>query len=314
MSRRAADVTPPTISAVDLSLLRQPTGQYTVSDRAVAQRQYETAKTVHASAKKRLKQIRRLAQYRRVRVWAAQRGIAGWVAALAVGSVTALLLAVLLIFVAGAGIGGLFAGILLAYVMVGGSALWFFRRLDCETDENCIQVRTDQLRQAGDDCRSAQRVAEESAVHADSALKLLRSIDQVLQSELNKRLIETNRLLGVEAGRLYPDEFERYVADVFRHLGFTVDVTGKTGDQGVDVLASRGPLRLAIQAKRYDGLVGNAAIQQVYAGMAHHRCQRCVVVTTSDFTSAAIALAESTNCILVDAKRIPALVRGEIQF
>jgi restriction system protein len=90
--------------------------------------------------------------------------------------------------------------------------------------------------------------------------------------------------------------------------------TVERGDQGVDVLAKKDSLRLAIQAKRYIGAVSNAAIQQVFAGMAHYKCHRCLVVTSGEFTSGAIALAQSTGCLLIGTDRIAALIRGEIAF
>jgi HJR/Mrr/RecB family endonuclease len=80
------------------------------------------------------------------------------------------------------------------------------------------------------------------------------------------------------------------------------------------VLAEKPGRRIAIQAKRYDGGVGNAAVQQVFAGMAHHKCQRCVVVSTSHFSRGAVELAQSTGCVLVGRDEIPALVRGELGF
>lgn len=134
---------------------------------------------------------------------------------------------------------------------------------------------------------------------------------EAAQSVENRRQIEIDRLLAVDVGRLYPDEFERYVGDVFRHLGYTIELTGKTGDQGVDVLAVKGPLRIAIQAKRYMGAVGNSAVQEVYAGMAHHGCQRCIVMASSGFTNGALSLAQSTGCLLIGRQQIPSLVRGE---
>jgi HJR/Mrr/RecB family endonuclease len=314
MSQLPPPIPAPTASIIDVSILRQFTGQDAVQDPIIAQRQYESAKAVLAVAEKQLKKANRLAQYRRIRLSAARKGIAGWIAALIIGSAIAITLALLLIFAFGAGLGSLFVAALFAYLLFGGTAFWFLRPLDGETDENCVLVRSYRLEQADDACRAAMRMVQENAATADQTLTLLRSINQALQSEANKRLVETNRLLGVEAGRLYPDEFERYVGDIFRHLGFTIELTGKSGDQGVDVLACRGPLRVAIQAKRYTDSVGNSAIQQVYAGMAHHQCQRCVVVTTSNFTPGAIALAQSTGCILIGSDRLSVLIRGEIPF
>lgn len=314
MSHLAPSTPAPAAPVIDVSVLRQFTGQDVVRDPIIAQRRYKSAKAVLAAAQKQLRRANRLAQYRRIRLWAARKGIAGWVAALIVGSATALAFAVLMIFAFGRGLGGAFVTVLLAYLLFGGAAFWFFRPLDGETDENRVEVRSDRLNQANEACHAAMRTVQDNAAAADGALTLLRSIHQALQSEANKWLVEKTRLLGIEAGRLYPDEFERYIGDIFCHLGFTIEVTGKSGDQGVDVIACRGPLRVAIQAKRYIDSVGNSAIQQVYAGMAYHRCDRCIVVSTSNFTPGAIALAQRTGCILLGLHQIGPLICGQIPF
>ncbi len=46
--------------------------------------------------------------------------------------------------------------------------------------------------------------------------------------------------------------------------------------------------------------------------MTHYGCHRCVVVTTSYFTSSAKLLAESVRCTLVEGSQIPTIIRGEM--
>jgi Restriction endonuclease len=75
-----------------------------------------------------------------------------------------------------------------------------------------------------------------------------------LQQRFNDR---KNRLLAVNWRSLRGVDFERFLVDVFEALGFTVRTTKTTGDQGVDLLAFKGKLRLAVQAKGYGGSVGN---------------------------------------------------------
>ena len=100
---------------------------------------------------------------------------------------------------------------------------------------------------------------------------------------LNSRL---HRLLTCGWQGLAGTPFERFLGEVFLQLGYSVQMTGKTGDQGVDLIASAVGKRLAIQAKGYPGTtVGNHAIMEVHTGMTYHRCHACVVVTNSTFTA-----------------------------
>jgi HJR/Mrr/RecB family endonuclease len=279
---------------------------------AIAEQQFIAAKAMRKSAAARCQEAKRSVQYRRVRLWVAQRGLSDWVLALIGGSATAVVLGVLVIFLFDAAPALILIAILAGYLACGGAIHWFFRDLKGETDQDRVQARTDQMRFAEGRLHAAVEALADKTAAQDRALQQWRSIQQALQSDAHKYQLETNRLLSVDPGRLYPDEFEHYVADIFKHLGFTIEVTGRSGDQGVDVLACKGQLRLAIQAKRHIGSVGNTAVQEVFAGMAHHRCHRCVVITNSGFTPGAIALAQSTGCILVDGDLLPACIRGEL--
>jgi HJR/Mrr/RecB family endonuclease len=281
---------------------------------AIAEQQFIDAKAMRKSAAAHCQKAKRSVQYRRVRLWVAQRGLSGWVLALIGGSATAVVLGVLVIFLFDAAPALIFIAILAGYLACGGGIYWFFRDLKGETDQDRVQARTDQMRFAEGRLHAAVEALADKTAAQDRALQQWRSIQQALQSDAHKYQLEINRLLSVDPGRLYPDEFEHYVADIFKHLGFTIEVTGRSGDQGVDVLACKGQLRLAIQAKRHIGSVGNTAVQEVFAGMAHHRCHRCVVITNSGFTPGAIALAQSTGCILIGGDALAACIRGAITF
>jgi restriction system protein len=71
---------------------------------------------------------------------------------------------------------------------------------------------------------------------------------------------------------------------------------------------------VAVQAKGYSAPVGNKAVQEVYAGMAHHRCDTCTVITNNSFTTSAIALAGSTRCLLVHEENFADFVFGRVDL
>lgn len=109
-------------------------------------------------------------------------------------------------------------------------------------------------------------------------------------------------------------EFEKYLERVFLELGYGVETTRVTGDQGIDLIVSNRGKRIAIQVKGYLDSVSNSAVQEAFAGMAFYKCQGCAVITNSRFTRSAIELAESVNCKLVMEESLPKLVKGEIDL
>lgn len=107
-------------------------------------------------------------------------------------------------------------------------------------------------------------------------------------------------------------ELEQFLAEVLTVLGYQVQMTKATGDQGIDLIATRATMRLAIQVKGYVNSVGNSAVQEAFSGMTYYRCNACAVITNSVFTQGAYDLATTTSCRLIDGSQIPALIRGEL--
>lgn len=108
-----------------------------------------------------------------------------------------------------------------------------------------------------------------------------------------------------------PEEFEHYCAAVLREMKWKARVTQVSGDQGVDIVADKRGMRIVIQCKKYSKPVGNRAVQEIVAAIAHEGAQRGVVVTTSDYTPAAEKLATSNQVLLLhhaDLRRIDRLL------
>ena len=116
---------------------------------------------------------------------------------------------------------------------------------------------------------------------------------------------------------LEPDEFEEFVAEVFRNHGFNAEVTQKTRDGGVDINASfemGGVLyRTYFECKQYrpDRPVGAPIVRSLFGTMERDRIDKGVLVTTSRFTRDAIKEAEMLNgrIKLVDYQELQRLMR-----
>jgi hypothetical protein len=108
--------------------------------------------------------------------------------------------------------------------------------------------------------------------------------------------------------------YERYVGGLLRKCGWTVQHIGGAGDCGVDLIATRGKKRVAVQCKwRADPYtsVGNGGVQEVHCGMQVHGCSAGVVVTNGWFTRGARKVASATETILLKDDEISKL-RGMV--
>jgi len=93
-------------------------------------------------------------------------------------------------------------------------------------------------------------------------------------------------------------EFEAFVKGILEKMGYKCRLTKTTGDQGIDILAEKDKIKIAIQTKCYSAKVGNHAIMEAFAGMKHYNATKCMVITNNYFTKSAIELAKSNNVVL----------------
>jgi restriction system protein len=95
-------------------------------------------------------------------------------------------------------------------------------------------------------------------------------------------------------------EFERFLTKLYSHMGYKVEHTKLSGDQGADLIIEKFGERTVVQAKRYSGAVSNSAIQEAVAAKAHYNSCKAIVVTNSYFTKSAMELASSNQVELWD--------------
>ncbi len=97
-------------------------------------------------------------------------------------------------------------------------------------------------------------------------------------------------------------EFEYYVLQMLKKHGWSVRHTGKSGDQGADIIAEKESRSYAIQCKFSTYPISNSAIQEAHAGRGYHRLKFAAVVTNSEFTRSAKQLAASIGVDLIHVR------------
>jgi hypothetical protein len=118
------------------------------------------------------------------------------------------------------------------------------------------------------------------------------------------RLFDDGRHVSEMSGA----EFERFIGKLYTRLGYDVSLTQGGADQGVDLILSKDDHKIAVQAKRWTGVVGNKAVQEVIAGKLYYGCSHGWIVTSSVFSNSAVALAAKDPTIsLVDGRALSTL-------
>lgn len=107
---------------------------------------------------------------------------------------------------------------------------------------------------------------------------------------------------------LSPRDFEHFVAGLFEQRGYTVEVRGRSGDLGVDLLLAKPDGRRAIvQCKRYRHTIGPDIVRELFGTMVHERAMHGFLVTTADISDAARQWARDKPITLIDGRTLIAL-------
>jgi len=117
------------------------------------------------------------------------------------------------------------------------------------------------------------------------------------------------KILITEVDGMKGHDFERYVAELLKMNGFTnVKVTKGSGDYGIDVIATSGKDKYAVQCKRSESKIGIKAVQEAFLGREHYKADVAVVVTNNYFTNQAYEAAEG-KVALWDRERLGGLIK-----
>jgi len=108
-----------------------------------------------------------------------------------------------------------------------------------------------------------------------------------------------------------PYEFEQLIGKLFIRMGYDTQVTQKSKDYGVDVIAKKNNVTIAIQVKKYSHgtLVSNTDIQQTLGAMWKIKAEQAILVTTSRFTVHAKEQAKDAPIELWDKEILHNMIR-----
>ena len=163
------------------------------------------------------------------------------------------------------------------------------------------------------------RIHELQDDFADKGVKLSDSkINIVLRHYIAKREHDfMSKSIGVrkyDFEKLSGSQFEKILYRLYTVMGYAVQLNGKVGDQGGDLIAVKDQERLLIQAKCYkEWNVGNKAVQEAVAAKNHYDCNKAAVITTSNFTREATELAKTNNVELISKQLLQKMILDNLK-
>lgn len=92
-----------------------------------------------------------------------------------------------------------------------------------------------------------------------------------------------------------PREYEEYIRGLFEAQGYTTELTPQSGDYGIDVFASKGEEKIAIQVKMYgdsNRKVNRSMIMELHGAKDYFGCNKAILVTNGEIMPDAIEVAQ----------------------
>lgn len=151
-------------------------------------------------------------------------------------------------------------------------------------------------------------VSEDIVINAFSILivkKLIPEIVEVLdtdeQSEkLSRLLVDQEDKIPYERGM----DYEEDCLQEFKSFGWTASKTPAGGDKGVDILATKESVTIAVQCKNWSTKVNIGAVQEVYSGKDYYNADFAIVLSESGATAQALELSGKLKTLIINKERI----------
>lgn len=126
--------------------------------------------------------------------------------------------------------------------------------------------------------------------------------ESLVDGEIEYYLITNSTRLATVSSfsdSMSPIEYEHLCADILKLNGWAAKTTVATGDQGADIVATKGQRKAVVQCKLYSGSVGNASVQEVHAAKGYYQATQAVVVSNATYTRAAREAAAALGVLLL---------------
>jgi restriction system protein len=150
-----------------------------------------------------------------------------------------------------------------------------------------------------------------SSIYAPLALVLCVSLGILGAVHRAHRFRSLEQQTGLESIRsMRWRDFERMVAELYSRQGYSVDYQIEQGpDGGVDVVLKRDGRITLVQCKNWKvWSVGVAVVREMFGVLHHEKADEVIIVTTGDFSEAAVEFAKGKPIQLIDGPALWELV------
>ena len=103
------------------------------------------------------------------------------------------------------------------------------------------------------------------------------------------------------------DEFEQEMGILYRNLGYRVESTPKSGDQGIDLILRKNGKTTVVQCKSHKAPVGPAIVRELFGSMVAFSADNAILACTGGFTRGVKEFVRGKPIALISTSRLATL-------
>ena len=142
----------------------------------------------------------------------------------------------------------------------------------------------EEARAAYQEAERAQREAEEAQRQAEGVRREAERARWEAERPQREAAKARRRKLREHWMSLSGDEFERELGTLYRQLGYRVESTPSSGDQGVDLILRKNGKTTVVQCKSHQSPVGPAIVRELFGSLVAVRADNAILACTGGFT------------------------------
>ena len=129
-----------------------------------------------------------------------------------------------------------------------------------------------------------------------------RSRQEIERARRRKQIEHWKSLSGLD--------FERELGTLYKHLGYDVEPTPRTGDQGVDLFLRKGKETTIVQCRSHVQPVGPAVVRELYGALVASGSTKAILACPSGFTKGVHEFVREKPIALVSASQLATMSEG----
>ena len=135
----------------------------------------------------------------------------------------------------------------------------------------------------------------------------LRSYEMITRAHQSAERVQQRKLNDFWIS-LSGTRFEQELGNLYSQLGYEVESTPTSGDEGVDIILRKDGKKTVVQCKAHKTPVGPAIVRELYGSMVAYGAENSILACTGGFTRGVRAFAKGKPIELVSINEILILV------